>query len=78
MVTRSVAEKIKGVEGLHTISALTHPEKFRPDVHSYYLSHSDSVGFAWLGIGPGLRCKGAPHQKKLARRTARTIPEIAA
>ena len=28
MVTRSVAEKIKGVEGLHTISALTHPEIF--------------------------------------------------
>ena len=28
MVTRSVSEKIKGVEGLHTISALTHPEIF--------------------------------------------------
>lgn len=28
MITRSVAEKIKGVEGLHTISALTHPEIF--------------------------------------------------
>ena len=28
MVTRSVAEKVKGVEGLHTISALTHPEIF--------------------------------------------------
>jgi len=28
MVTRSVAEKIKGVEGLPTISALTHPEIF--------------------------------------------------
>ena len=28
MVTRSVAEKIKGVEGLHTISTLTHPEIF--------------------------------------------------
>ena len=28
MVTRSVAEKIKGIEGLHTISALTHPEIF--------------------------------------------------
>ncbi len=28
MVTRSVAEKIKGVESLHTISALTHPEIF--------------------------------------------------
>jgi transposase len=30
MVTRSVAEKIKGVEGLPTISALTHPEIFAP------------------------------------------------
>ena len=28
MITRSVAEKIKGTEGLQTISALTHPEIF--------------------------------------------------
>lgn len=28
MITRSVAEKVKDVQGLHTISALTHPEIF--------------------------------------------------